>query len=131
MFGLTEELVAERGDATIQDLAERPGELEADFLEDLGEEHVADEELEEDLDEELEADEDETSACAPYLARQMSCLGSRTPGVKDTPFLGSVWGAKEAEEHLPLGGFVYARNLRASKHHRETRSLPRFRPPGG
>ena len=93
---LIEELVAERGDATNQDLAGRSGELEADFLEDLDEEHEADEELEEDLDEELEADEDETSACAPYLARQMSCLGSQTPGVKDTPFFGSVWGAKEA-----------------------------------
>jgi hypothetical protein len=35
------------------------------------------------LDEELadELDEDETSACAPYLARQMSCLDARTPGV--------------------------------------------------
>jgi hypothetical protein len=40
------------------------------------------------LDEELaeELDEDETSACAPYLARQMSCLDARTPGVEDTPF---------------------------------------------
>ena len=93
---------------------------------DLDEEHEADEELEVDLDEEHEA-----SACAPYLARQMSFLGSRTPGVKDTPFLGSVRGAKEAEEHLPPGGFVYARDLRAIKHHRDTRSLPRFRPPGG
>ena len=64
---------------------------------------IVDEELEADLDEEREADEDETSACAPYLARQMSCLGSRTPGVTDTPFLGSVWGAKEAGKHLPLG----------------------------
>ena len=102
-------------------------ELDADLLEDL----EANEELEEGLDEEHEADEVETSACAPYLARQMSCLGSRTPGVKDTPFLGSVWGAKEAEERLPPGGFVYARDLRASKRHRDTRSLPRFRPPGG
>ena len=67
-------------------------ELGADLLEDL----EADEELEKDLDEEHEADEDETSACAPYLARQMSCLGSRTPGVKDTLFLGSARGTKEA-----------------------------------
>ena len=60
----------------------------------LGEELDADldEELDVDLDGELEVDEDETSACAPYLARQMSCLGSRTPGVKDTPFLGSGMG---------------------------------------
>ena len=34
----------------------------------------------------------------------LSCLGSRTPGVKDTLFLGSVWGAKEAGKRLPLGG---------------------------
>ena len=62
----------------------------------LGEEPDADlgEELGVDLDGELEVDEDESSACAPYLARQMSFLGSRTPGVKDTPFFGSVWGAK-------------------------------------
>ena len=110
-----------------QDRARRSGELEAYLLEDLED----DEELEEDLDEERKADEEEISACAPYLARQMSYLGSRTPGVKDTPCLGSVWGAKEAEERLPPGGFVYARDLRTSKHHRDTRSLPRFRPPGG
>ena len=53
--------------------------------------------LDADLDEELEVDEDESSACAPYLARQMSCLVSRTPGVKDTPFLGLARGAKEAK----------------------------------
>ena len=41
-------------------------------------------------------------------------LGSRTPGVKDTPFLGSVWATKEAEEHLLPGDFVYARDLHAS-----------------
>ena len=67
---------------------------------------MVDEELEVDLDEDHEVDEDRSSACAPYLARQMSCLGSRTPGVKDTPFLGSVWGAKEAGNHLPPGDFV-------------------------
>ena len=40
------------------------------------------------IDEELadEIDEEETSACAPYLARQISCLDARTPGVEDTPF---------------------------------------------
>ena len=26
----------------------------------------------------------------------MSCLGRVTPGVKDTPFLGSAWGTKES-----------------------------------
>ena len=50
---------------------------------------MAGEELEVDLGEDHEVDEDESSACAPYLARQMLCLGSRTPGVKDTPFLSS------------------------------------------
>ena len=30
----------------------------------------------------------------------MSCLGSRTSGVKDTPFLGSARGGKEAEKRL-------------------------------
>ena len=51
----------------------------------LGEELDAnlDEELGVDLDGELEVDEDESSACAPYLARQMSCFGSRTPGVSE------------------------------------------------
>ena len=102
-------------------------ELDADLLEDL----EADEELKEDLDEEREVDEDETSACAPYLARQMSCLGSWTSGVKDIPFLGSVWGTKKAGKRLPPRDFVYARDLRASKHHKDTRSLPRFRPLGG
>ena len=107
-----------------KDLDEDDEELEKDLDED-------DEELGEDLDEDDEADENETSACAPYLACEMSCLGSRTPGVKDTPFLGSVWGAEEVEERLLPGGFVNTRDLRASKHHRDTRSLSRFRPPGG
>ena len=64
---------------------------------------MVDEELEVDLGGDHEVDEDESSACAPYLVRQMSCLLSRTPGVKDTPFLGSVWGAKEAGKRLPPG----------------------------
>ena len=80
---------------------------------------MVDEELEADLDEDLEVNEDGSSACALYLARQMSCLKSRTLGVKDTPFLGSVWGVKEAEKRLPPEDFVYARDLRASKHHRD------------
>ena len=105
-------------------------EVDGDLVDDL-EVDPAERSEEADLLEDLGVDEDETSACAPYLARQMSCLGSRTPGVKDTPFLGSVWGAKEADERLPPGSFVYARDLRANKHHRDTRSLPRFRPPGG
>ena len=59
-------------------------ELEVGLDEEL--EVDLDEELDVDLDEGLEVDEDESSACAPYLACQMSCLGPRTPGVKDTPF---------------------------------------------
>ena len=34
---------------------------------------------------------------------KMSCLGSRSPGVRDTPFLGSVWGVQEAGKRLPPG----------------------------
>ena len=37
------------------------------------------------------------------LFSHVSCLGSRTPGVKDTPFLGSARGAKEAGRHLLPG----------------------------
>ena len=61
---------------------------------------MPDGEPDEDHGDELEVDEEEISACAPYLARQMSCIGRMTPGVKDTPFLGSARGAKEAENHL-------------------------------
>ena len=61
---------------------------------------VADDELDVELDEdrveEHEVDEEEISACAPYLARQMSCFGRVTPGIKDTPFLGLARGVKEA-----------------------------------
>ena len=60
------------------------------------------------LDEELEVDEeeDESSACTPYLARQMSCLGRVISGVKDTPFLGSARGAKEAVDLFTRREFV-------------------------
>ena len=64
-----DELDVELGDAVDVDIAEEPG----------GEVDV-------ELDQDLEVDGDESSACTPYLACQMSCLGSRTPGVKDTPF---------------------------------------------
>ena len=47
---------------------------------------MLDEEPDKDLGDELEVDEEEISACAPYLARQMSWLGRVTPGVKDTSF---------------------------------------------
>ena len=72
------------------DLAEEPG-------------GGVDAELDQDLEEDLEVDGDKSSACAPYLVRQMSCLGSRTLGVKDTPFLGSAWGAKKAGRRRPPG----------------------------
>ena len=67
---------------------------------------MLDGEPDEDLGDELEVDEEEISACAPYLARQMSCLGRVTPGVKDTPFLGSARGAKEAVDLLTRSEFV-------------------------
>ena len=76
-------------------------ELGADLDDEL--EVDLDEELDVDLEEELEVDEDESSTCAPYLACQMSCLGPRTPGVKDTPFLGLARGAKEAGRRLLPG----------------------------
>ena len=47
---------------------------------------MLDEELDDELGDDLGVDEEKVSACAPYLARQMSCLGRGTPGVKDTPF---------------------------------------------
>ena len=86
----TDELDVELGDAIDVGLAEESGDQ-------------ADVDANQDLDEDLEADGDESSACAPYLARQMSYLGSRTPGVKDTPFLGSARGVKEAGRRLLPG----------------------------
>ena len=91
-------------------------------------------ELVDELDAELEVDEeeDESSARTPYLARQMSCLGRMTPGVKDTPFLGSARGAKEAGRRLTReqGRQVLRRGARANNTERHM-ELPRFRPPGG
>ena len=49
---------------------EQCGRLDADLVAD-GEHEI---ELDEDHGDELEVDEEEISACAPYLARQMSCL---------------------------------------------------------
>ena len=60
----------------------------------------------EDLGDELEVDEEEISACAPYLARQISCLGIVTPGVKDTPFLGLARDVKEAVDLFTHREFV-------------------------
>ena len=79
-------------------------------------------ELEVDLNEDHEVDEDESSACAPYLACQMSSLRSWIPGVKDTPFLGSARGAKEARRHLPreyLAKFFRLTCKQATQGHRE------------
>ena len=73
---------------------------------------MLDEDPHEDLRDELEVDEEEISACAPYLACQMSCLGRMTPGVKDTPFLGSARGAKEAVDLLTQSEFVGGERVR-------------------
>ena len=85
--------------------------------------------LDEDLGDELEVDEEEISACAPYLARQMSCLGRVTPGVKDTPFLGSARGAKEAVDLFTRREFVDGQ--RAETRKQTHNNLPRFRLPEG
>ena len=90
---------------------------------------MLDEEPDEDLKDELGVDEEEISACTPYLARQMSCLGRVTPGVKDTPFLGSARGVKEAEDLLTRSEFVDSeQEINKKQTHSE---LPRFRPPEG
>ena len=78
--------------------------------------------LDEELDDDLDADEDETCSCAPYLARWMSCLQARTPRVKDTPFLGSARGAKEAEDLLTRSEFVGGE--RAGKQEKHTAIYP-------
>ena len=62
---------------------------------------MLDEELDDELRDDLGVDEEKISACARYLACQMSCLGRGTPGVKNTPYLGSARGAKEAEDLFP------------------------------
>ena len=80
-----------------------------------------------DLGDELEVDEEEISACAPYLACQMSCLERLTPRVNDTPFLGLAWGTKEAEYLLTRSEFVGGERVRNRE---QTHSdLPSFRPP--
>ena len=59
----------------------------------------------------------------------LSCLGRVTLGVKDTPFLGSAWGAKEAVDLLTRREFVDGQRAKTRK---QTHSdLPRFRPPEG
>ena len=76
---------------------------------------MLDGEPDEDLGDELEVDEEEISACAPYLARQMSCLGRVTPGVKDTPFLGSARGVKEAVDLFTRREFVDGKCAKVKK----------------
>ena len=44
----------------------------------------------------------------------LSCLGRMTPGVKDTPFLGSAWGAKEAVD-LSTGGSLSMVSMQESR----------------
>ena len=60
--------------------------LEADHVTDEEHEVELDDELVDDHCDDLGVDEEKISACASYLAHQMSCLGRRTPGLKDTPF---------------------------------------------
>ena len=104
---------------------ERWGRLDADLAAD----EERDAELDKDLEDEFEVDEEEISACAPYLTRQMSCLRRVTPGVRDTPFLGSARGAKEAVDLLTRSEFVDGE--RARNREQIHRDQPRSRPPEG
>ena len=84
------------------------------------------------LEAQLALEEAELSSVRTELERarvRLSCLGRVTPGVKDTPFLGSARGTKEAVDLLTRSEFVddeHARN-REQTHN----DLPRFRPPEG
>ena len=57
------------------------GRLEADLVTD----EERDVELDDDRVDKHAVDVEEISACAPYLACQILCLGRVTPGVMDTP----------------------------------------------
>ena len=57
----------------------RCSRLDADLVAD----EERDVELDDDSVDEHGVDKEEISACAPYLARQMSCLGRVTPRVKE------------------------------------------------
>ena len=59
----------------------------------------------------------------------MSCLGRVTPGVEDTPFLGSARAAKEAEDLLTRSEFVGGERERNRE--QTHGDLPRFRLPEG
>ena len=106
-------------------MTKRRSRLDADLVTDK----ERDVEFDDDRVDEHGVDEGEISACAPYLARQMSCLGRVTPGVKDIPFLGSVRGMKEAVDLFTRRKFVGGQRVETRK---ETHSdPPRFRLPEG
>ena len=89
---------------------------------------MSDGEPDADLEDELKVDEEEISACAPYLAPDVVSRKSDT-GSKGYPFLGSAWGAKEAEDLLTRSEFVGGK--REGKQETTHSDLPRFRPPEG
>ena len=66
--------------------------------------------------------EGEWVASGSNLSPRLSCLGRVTPGVKDTPFLGSARGAKEAEDLLTRSEFVGGE--RAGKQEKHTAIYP-------
>jgi hypothetical protein len=69
-------------EADLADLAvdrEPEGELDDELVSEEEEPDVDSDVVDEELA--VAADVGESSACAPYLARQMSCLVARTPGV--------------------------------------------------
>ena len=76
---------------------------------------MLDKEPDEYLQGELVVDEEKISACTPYLARQMSCLGRLTSGVKDTLFLGSARGAKEDVDLFTRREFVGGQRIESRK----------------
>ena len=106
-------------------MTEQCGRLDADLVAD----EERDAELDKDHGDELEVNEEEITVCAPYLVHQMSCLGRVTPRVKDTPFLGSARGVKEAEDLLTRSEAVGGERERNRE--QTHGDLPRFRPPGG
>ena len=89
----------------------RCGRLEVDLVTD----EERDVELDDDHVDNHEVHEEEISACAPYLARQMLCLGRVTLGVKDTPFLGSARGAKEAVDLFTRREFLRSQRVENRK----------------
>ena len=76
------------------------------------------------MDTDLRSMKKKSTLATPYLARQMLCLGRVTPGVKDTPFLGSARGVKEAVDLFTRREFVDGSEVRKQTHN----NLPSFRP---